>query len=385
MGNFRELIKDLKYSLDNDLLINVYQNNSTIFYTGIVSAIDNFGTIIVTFNEYGLSDGLVYLTFGDIEDVDFYSEDLSKMEGRIQLARKINLYGVTPENFKLNRKTDLLTQILGSSFVEQHPIMVVTIYGTMYEGFIVSLGDQLVTIRTIDKFNNENHQEVELTKNEIRLVEFLGRELKLLSQSKKMLYSKHLEVKEYRNFIQIYANLHVVKDSGKRVIMVPKNNPSLFFIGQVVSINNESVIFKTVDMAGQFGGYELIKLKDIQRIILRNDYLRLVNHFVTINLADGNYIQSVLNDGRIFDETIDPFEFMIRQSINFKRVIRVKKNTGESDVGFPVSLNDGKVKFDVVDDAKLFVNKRISFKIEELSEIAFDYLDCYLIEKQIQQ
>ncbi|MCF6514708.1 hypothetical protein GSH19_00710 [Lactobacillus sp. S2-2] len=385
MGNFKELIKDLKYSLDNDLLINVYQNNSTIFYTGIVSAIDNFGAIIVTFNEYGLSDGLVYLTFGDIEEVDFYSEDLSKMEGRIQLARKIKLYGVTPENFKLNRKTDLLTQILGSSFVEQQPIMVVTIYGIMYEGFIVSLGDQVVTIRTIDKFNNENYQEIELTKNEIRLVEFLGQELKLISQSKKVLYSKHLEVNEYRNLIQIYANLHVAKESGKRVIMVPKNNPSLFFIGQVVSINNESVIFKTVDMAGQFGGYELIKLKDIQRVILKNDYLRLVNHFVTLNLANGNYIQPVLNDDRIFDETIDPFEFMIRQSINFKRVIRIKKGNCDSAVGFPISFDGNKVQFDVVDDAKLFVNKRISFGLEELSEIAFDYLDCYLIEKQIQQ
>lgn len=385
MGNFGELVKDLKYSLDNDLLINVYQNNSTIFYTGIVSAIDNFGTIIVTFNEYGLSDGLVYLTFGDIEEVDFYSEDLSKMEGRIQLARKINLSGITPEHFKLNQKTDLLTQILGSSFVEQQPVMVVTIYGTMYEGFIVSLSNQLVSIRTIDKFNNDNHQEIELTKNEIRLVEFLGRELKLLSQSKKMLFNKHLKINEYRNFIQIYANLHVAKESGKRVIMVPKNNPSLFFIGQVVSINNESVIFKTVDMAGQFGGYELIRLKDVQRIILQSDYLRLVNHFVAINLADGNYMQPVLNDDRIFDETIDPFEFMLRQSINFKRVVRIKKNTGESAVGFPNGLNGSEVQFSVVDDAKLFVNKKITFKIEDLSEIAFDYLDCYLIENQIQQ
>ncbi|KRN40435.1 hypothetical protein IV51_GL000141 [Fructilactobacillus fructivorans] len=188
-----QVVKDLRYSMNNNLLVNLTQQNTTVFYTGVVVALDAAGAILITYDDYGLANGLVYVVYGDIDDIDFQSEDLTKMEGRIRMSRQLKLNGTKQEVMKLNSKNDLLTQILGNSFVDQQAIMVVTQDGNSVEGFINSLSDFEFSLSVIDKFDNENVTHKTIIKPLVRSIEFLGTELKLLTDSKSVLFAKHID------------------------------------------------------------------------------------------------------------------------------------------------------------------------------------------------
>ncbi|WP_235806519.1 hypothetical protein [Fructilactobacillus fructivorans] len=165
--------------------------------------------------------------------------------------------------------------------------------------------------------------------------------------------------------------------------MIPKIHSDLFFIGQIRAVNSDSVIFSLVDMMGRFGGYELIKIDEIDKLVIKSDYLRLINHFVSINSANGVFVQPVLNNDRSFDATVNLFAATIEMAIKFQRVVRIKMNDGQSYLGFPVKYERGQVTVQIVDKAKLFVVNNQLINLNDIDEIAFGYLDSYLIEQQI--
>lgn len=359
------------------------QQNTTVFYTGVVVALDAAGAILITYDDYGLANGLVYVVYGDIDDIDFQSEDLTKMEGRIRMSRQLKLNGTKQEVMKLNSKNDLLTQILGNSFVDQQAIMVVTQDGNSVEGFINSLSDFEFSLSVIDKFDNENVTHKTIIKPLVRSVEFLGTELKLLTDSKSVLFAKHIDPQVVDGQLAIEANLYSAMETGRRIVMIPKIHSDLFFIGQIRAVNSDSVIFSLVDMMGRFGGYELIKIDEIDKLVIKSDYLRLINHFVSINSANGVFVQPVLNNDRSFDATVNLFAATIEMAIKFQRVVRIKMNDGQSYLGFPVKYERGQVTVQIVDKAKLFVVNNQLINLNDIDEIAFGYLDSYLIEQQI--
>ncbi|KRN12097.1 hypothetical protein IV37_GL001322 [Fructilactobacillus fructivorans] len=378
-----QVVKDLRYSMNNNLLVNLTQQNTTVFYTGVVVALDAAGAILITYDDYGLANGLVYVVYGDIDDIDFQSEDLTKMEGRIRMSRQLKLNGTKQEVMKLNSKNDLLTQILGNSFVDQQAIMVVTQDGNSVEGFINSLSDFEFSFSVIDKFDNENVTHKTIIKPLVRSVEFLGTELKLLTDSKSVLFAKHIDPQVVDGQLAIEANLYSAMETGRRIVMIPKIHSDLFFIGQIRAVNSDSVIFSLVDMMGRFGGYELIKIDEIDKLVIKSDYLRLINHFVSINSANGVFVQPVLNNDRSFDATVNLFAATIEMAIKFQRVVRIKMNDGQSYLGFPVKYERGQVTVQIVDKAKLFVVNNQLINLNDIDEIAFGYLDSYLIEQQI--
>ncbi|KRN42778.1 hypothetical protein [Fructilactobacillus fructivorans] len=378
-----QVVKDLRYSMNNNLLVNLTQQNTTVFYTGVVVALDAAGAILITYDDYGLANGLVYVVYGDIDDIDFQSEDLTKMEGRIRMSRQLKLNGTKQEVMKLNSKNDLLTQILGNSFVDQQAIMVVTQDGNSVEGFINSLSDFEFSLSVIDKFDNENVTHKTIIKPLVRSIEFLGTELKLLTDSKSVLFAKHIDPQVVDGQLAIEANLYSAMETGRRIVMIPKIHSDLFFIGQIRAVNSDSVIFSLVDMMGRFGGYELIKIDEIDKLVIKSDYLRLINHFVSINSANGVFVQPVLNNDRSFDATVNLFAATIEMAIKFQRVVRIKMNDGQSYLGFPVKYERGQVTVQIVDKAKLFVVNNQLINLNDIDEIAFGYLDSYLIEQQI--
>ncbi|KID41990.1 hypothetical protein [Fructilactobacillus fructivorans] len=378
-----QVVKDLRYSMNNNLLVNLTQQNTTVFYTGVVVALDAAGAILITYDDYGLANGLVYVVYGDIDDIDFQSEDLTKMEGRIRMSRQLKLNGTKQEVMKLNSKNDLLTQILGNSFVDQQAIMVVTQDGNSVEGFINSLSDFEFSLSVIDKFDNENVTHKTIIKPLVRSVEFLGTELKLLTDSKSVLFAKHIDPQVVDGQLAIEANLYSAMETGRRIVMIPNIHSDLFFIGQIRAVNSDSVIFSLVDMMGRFGGYELIKIDEIDKLVIKSDYLRLINHFVSINSANGVFVQPVLNNDRSFDATVNLFAATIEMAIKFQRVVRIKMNDGQSYLGFPVKYERGQVTVQIVDKAKLFVVNNQLINLNDIDEIAFGYLDSYLIEQQI--
>ena len=378
-----QIVKNLRYSMENQTLVNVIQTESSIFYTGTVFGVDRNGTILSTFTEDGLSNGFVYLDYNDIFDVDFYSEDLTKMEERIKMARNLHLISAEQPDLQLNDKGALLTQVLGSSFVYQRPILLIKEDDTMMEGFVSSLSDNEVELTTFDKFDSSEVKHARMPLYDIKLIEFLGQELNLLEHSKKLLMTGHVESQDIGGDLEIFAALHQALESGRRIIMIPKINPELFFIGQVRAVNADSVVFAVVDMNGQFGGYELIRLNEISHLEIKSDYLRLINHFVSLNMAHDTFLQPLLNNERSFDSTVDQFVGVINQAIKFKRFLRIKSNEGETYFGVPFKFEKGTVSVRYLDKDKPNEPQLIELSVNDIDELAFDYLDAFLAKKRI--
>ncbi|GAA3181802.1 hypothetical protein [Fructilactobacillus sanfranciscensis] len=378
-----QIVKNLRYSMENQTLVNVIQTGSSIFYTGTVFGVDRNGTILSTFTEDGLSNGFVYLDYNDIFDVDFYSEDLTKMEERIKMARNLHLISAEQPDLQLNDKGALLTQVLGSSFVYQRPILLIKEDDTMMEGFVSSLSDNEVELTTFDKFDSSEVKHARMPLYDIKLIEFLGQELNLLEHSKKLLMTGHVESQDIGGDLEIFAALHQALESGRRIIMIPKINPELFFIGQVRAVNADSVVFAVVDMNGQFGGYELIRLNEISNLEIKSDYLRLINHFVSLNMAHDTFLQPLLNNERSFDSTVDQFVGVINQAVKFKRFLRIKSNEGETYFGVPFKFEKGTVSVRYLDKDKPNEPQLIELSVNDIDELAFDYLDAFLAKKRI--
>lgn len=378
-----QIVKNLRYSMENQTLVNVIQTESSIFYTGTVFGVDRNGTILSTFTEDGLSNGFVYLDYNDIFDVDFYSEDLTKMEERIKMARNLHLISAEQPDLQLNDKGALLTQVLGSSFVYQRPILLIKEDDTMMEGFVSSLSDNEVELTTFDKFDSSEVKHARMPLYDIKLIEFLGQELNLLEHSKKLLMTGHVESQDIGGDLEIFAALHQALESGRRIIMIPKINPELFFNGQVRAVNADSVVFAVVDMNGQFGGYELIRLNEISHLEIKSDYLRLINHFVSLNMAHDTFLQPLLNNERSFDSTVDQFVGVINQAIKFKRFLRIKSNEGETYFGVPFKFEKGTVSVRYLDKDKPNEPQLIELSVNDIDELAFDYLDAFLAKKRI--
>ncbi|WED57683.1 hypothetical protein [Fructilactobacillus sanfranciscensis] len=378
-----QIVKNLRYSMENQTLVNVIQTGSSIFYTGTVFGVDRNGTILSTFTEDGLSNGFVYLDYNDIFDVDFYSEDLTKMEERIKMARNLHLISAEQPDLQLNDKGALLTQVLGSSFVYQRPILLIKEDDTMMEGFVSSLSDNEVELTNFDKFDSSEVKHARMPLYDIKLIEFLGQELNLLEHSKKLLMTGHVESQDIGGDLEIFAALHQALESGRRIIMIPKINPELFFIGQVRAVNADSVVFAVVDMNGQFGGYELIRLNEISHLEIKSDYLRLINHFVSLNMAHDTFLQPLLNNERSFDSTVDQFVGVINQAVKFKRFLRIKSNEGETYFGVPFKFEKGTVSVRYLDKDKPNEPQLIELSVNDIDELAFDYLDAFLAKKRI--
>ncbi|WP_429971471.1 hypothetical protein ACQW5G_02325 [Fructilactobacillus sp. Tb1] len=378
-----QIIKNLRYSMDNHTLVNVIQTGSSIFYTGSVVGIDKTGTILSTYTEDGLSNGFVYIDYNDIFDVDFYSDDLTKMDARLKMAKNLHLLSANQPELRLNEKVDLLTQVLGNSFVYQRPILLIKDDGTMMEGFVSSISDYEVELTTFDKFDSSSVYHERMPKTSIKLVEFLGRELNLLGESKKLLMTGHVASQDISGNLEIFAALHRALESGRRIIMIPKINPELFFIGQVRAVSADAVVFAVVDMNGQFGGYELIRLSEIDHLEIKSDYLRLINHFVSLNMSQDTFVQPLLNNERSFDSTVDMFPVIINQAIKFKRFLRIKSNEGETYFGVPFKIEQGVVSIRYISKDKPTTPQLIELAISDIDEVAFDYLDAFLEKKRI--
>ncbi len=346
-------------------------------------ALDQGGVIMTTYTEDGLANGYVYLTYQDIFDVDFESDDLAKMEQRIQMAQRLKLIDAQPVPYQLNQKVALLTQVLGTALVEQQALLLTLQDGTMLEGFVTAVERDHVKLRTFDKFDNREAGQRQLDQHQICSAEFLGTELRLLGQSHSLLFRPHLEPLSETTSLKIFAILNRACENGQRVIMVPKLKPELFFIGQVRAVNANAAVFAVVDMNGLFGGYELIRLDEIGQVIIKSDYLRLLNHFVGLNLSQGTYRQPLLNDERAFDKTVDLFQMILEQSRRFKRLVRIKLTDGTAYFGLPIrSRQPGELGLRYFDEDDPLISKRKRFRCSEVVEIAFDYLDAELTKQQ---
>jgi hypothetical protein len=118
----------------------------------------------------------------------------------------------------------------------------------------------------------------------------------------------------------------------------------------------------------------------------------MMQFFLKVNRQRHFVKQPVLNDERLFDGTTDLFASLIQQSRVFARVIRLRLSHDPATfIGIPLRFDGDLVTLRLInssetaDDDGFEAEDQVSFSLDSIGELAFDYLDAYLTERQIKE
>ncbi|TGD20237.1 hypothetical protein [Levilactobacillus suantsaiihabitans] len=378
------IVNDLNRASDRHLLVNVYQTNQDVVYTGYVTTVGTSGIILATYDDFGIPDGAVFLALDVIDEVEFSSEDLENMAFRIRTARDEQFVQAGGLTMTFDQRRDLRRQVLSHAWVDHLVLMVVLKNDEhFYEGVITSVASDAVGIQLINKFDFSDQPALTLNPADIEVIEFQGRELTLqgiaASRLQQLTHQDQVAVTDATQFHDTLAQL-VGKDP--LVALIPKHNRDLFYVGRINLLTDDAVIMSLLDMTGQFGGYTLMRLSGLHAIVIESDYLQTMRLFSLLNRARQQPLQPVLNDERLFDATVDQFQARLSQAAAFQTIVHIKLAGGDSLSGYPSHVAGGRFIFHKVEDDAL---DRVGavYQIDDVDEISFGYLDAYLVERQL--
>lgn len=381
----KSIVSDLRYALQRKALVNVYQANQDIVYTGYVAIIDDQGIILTTFDDSGIEDGAVYLTFGVIEFVEFDSSDLDSMQFRIENATEEHFvtYGQMVSAF--DTKRPLIRQVLENSMVDESAVMVQdAATQSLNEGQVVRISGDDFDFRIFNKFDLGDRPKKHFSFDQVGLVEFEGKELTLQTVSMAFFDTMTpIPTKRISSLTGITEVLHQAQETQQLLSFNPVADEGMFFVGTVNTVTDDNVMVNLVDMTGQFGGYWLVRLNAIAQVTTQSDYLEVMQMYISIDQRLGETKQPGLNDERLFDATTDLFQTVLAQATKFHRVIRLQLKDDQVIVGYLSKLGDQQVIFHQVEQGTVIDPLGTLIKVSDIDEIAFDYLDAMLIEKQL--
>ncbi len=390
------ILTDLENAQEQHLLVNVYQEAQEIVYTGYVTMVNDTAVILNTYDDGGLRDGAVYLALAVISEVELDGQDLTSMAFRIKNAQLEQFIKLTPQRLDLNDQFALLPQLLQTSLNQQYFMLLILDNGeTFMEGFVQSVTTDAVTMNVFDKFDFSTQRLVTVALADIQIIELQGKELTLVGKFLQEVTNKqHVAVVNFTVPLAIAQQLRLAQKGHELVMIYTGNDEDNFFVGTVNTLNQTSVLFNLIDMNGQFGGYVLLRIDEIQRLTTQADYLQLMQFFLKINRQRHFVKQPVLNDERLFDGTTDLFAGLVQQARVFARVIRLRlRHDPGTFTGIPLHF-DGDIvtlrlitssEADDADDDDFEIEDQMSFSLDNVGELAFDYLDAYLTERQIKQ
>ncbi|PIO82331.1 hypothetical protein BSQ39_01510 [Loigolactobacillus backii] len=375
------ILTELQTAQREHLLINLYQTAHDVIYTGYVTELNESGVIMQTFDDAGLQDGLVFLALNVIEAVEFDSDDLDSMAYRIQNAQQAHFVTSLQAPFKFTGQQDLLPQLIQQAIKRQTMVLLVLKDRDMYlEGTIQAQTSGTIDFHVFDKFDYTNQTILSVTTEQIQVIEFLGKELTLEGALVKS-NLVHQATKQETTTLAMVATLHQAQKRHQLISLSTSDDDDLFFVGWVNTLTNTSVVINLVDMNGQFGGYVLMQLETLQQVTEISDYLQTIAFFIRRNVL---FKQPVLNDERLFDPTVDLFQTVLQQAQYFKRIIRVKLiNEDEGLVGVPTDLNADQLTFKILASDDEEDLDTVAVPLVAISEIAFDYMDAYLLEQEL--
>lgn len=379
------IVNDLKFALHSKALVNVYQVAQDVVYTGYVHAVDQSGIILKTFDDSGSDDGAVYLTYGVIDFVEFESDDLDSMQFRINYAvqEKFVTFGEMDSEF--DAKRPLIRQVLESAMVMENVVMVLdNQHQEFIEGEVTRTSQTDFDYQVFDKFDLSRHPKRTISYQDVALVEFEGKELSLQTASIGFLQtSPHIETKAATSLTDIAKALEEAMENESLIALSPTAEEGMFFVGRVNTISADSVIINLVDMTGQFGGYWLVKLPAIASVTIAADYLEVMKTYMTLDLQLGAATQPILNDERLFDATTDLFKTVLNQAKAFKQVIRLEMVDDQSLTGYVSKVGEHDIIFHQIEQGTIIDVMGTMYQLSDIEEVAFDYLDAILTEKQL--
>lgn len=378
------IANDLKRALAQHLLVNVYQIDQDVVYTGYVSTVGTTGLILATYDDYGLPDGAVFLELAVIDEVEFSSDDLDNMAFRIQTAREESFVQTSALPLRLDGQRDLRRQVLSHAWVDHLVVMLVLKNDQhFYEGLITAVAADQIGFQTINKFDFADQPLRQINPDDINVIEFQGQELSLLGEAtphlRDMATVAPVTVSQPALISQ---TLRELVGQDLLVALVPQHDQELFFVGRINTLTDSAVIMSLVDMTGQFGGYTVMRLSELHAVVLKSDYLQTMRLFTSLNRALQHQIQPVLNDERLFDATVEQFGARLTQAANFQTIIRLKLHDGTNVLGYPSQVGKDRFIFHELEDGQLDQMGQ-AYLIDEVDELAFGYLDAYLTEHQL--
>ncbi|GAX03394.1 hypothetical protein IWT140_00997 [Secundilactobacillus pentosiphilus] len=379
------IVNDLQFALQRKALVNVYQVKQDVVYTGYVDIVDGAGIILTTFDDSGSEDGAVYLTFDVIEFVEFESDDLDNMRYRIENATAEHFFTFGRMTTEFDQKRPLIRQVLETAMADEATVMVLDRKNNqLQEGEVTQISDRQFGFQVFNKFHLDQHPKVIMNFDEVGLIEFEGKELTL--QTAAMGYLQTLTpVKKVAvsSLTDIATVLHQAEQTQQLISINPVADEGMFFVGRVNTIGENSVVINLVDMTGQFGGYWLVKLTAIAQVTVQSDYLAVMKTYINLDKALGVVSQPGLNDERLFDSNDDLFQEVLSQASKFQRVIRLQLNDDESVTGYISKFGGNEIIFHLVEQETVVDKVGTLIDLGEIDEVAFDYLDALLTEKQL--
>ncbi|MDV7718367.1 hypothetical protein GA840_00495 [Pediococcus ethanolidurans] len=379
------ILYDLEFAKNDQRLANVFPKAQETFYTGFVNSIGADGVVLNTFDDTGQADGAVYVQFDAIDNVEYDSPDLDNMLETIQIAETDQLIMATDQIPDFDSTSDLIKQVVEAAFTS-HQFLVLTRSDLQnyQEGTVTAVHENDFEMTLVDKFNLMHRVEATIKYTEAEIVEFSGRELavesatwpKIMTQTPKT----RLTVTDESSFYEV---LKSAEQSQTLITINDETKSTNFFVGTVNAVNEDEVLCNLVDMAGQFGGYSLIRMDTIASITLKSDYLQVIQAFVNYQKEHQTFVQPVLNEERLFDSTDDLFLALIKQAETFSRVLSMTLITGVREMGYITELGAETFRFHVI-DPDLYVDQTgVEVTIEDVDELSFDFLNAVLLENHL--
>ncbi|WP_412989051.1 hypothetical protein ACLJJ6_08825 [Pediococcus siamensis] len=379
------ILYDLEFAKSDQRLANVFPKAQETFYTGFINSIGADGVILNTFDDTGQADGAVYVQFDAIDNVEYDSPDLDNMMEMIQLAENDQLFMSTDQIPTFVATSDLIKQVIGAAYASgQFLVLTRSDLQNYQEGQVTAIHENDFEMNLVDKFNLAHRVEATIKYTEAEIVEFSGRELEVETaawpQLAKRVPEPRLLVTDEDSF---YTVLKTAEHKQTLISINDETKSTNFFVGTVNAVNEDEVLCNLVDMAGQFGGYSLIRMDTIASITLQSDYLKVIQAFIDYQKKQQRFVQPVLNEERLFDATDNLFVALIKQAETFSRVLSVTLLTGAHEMGFITELGADTFRFHAI-EPDLYVDQTgVEVNIEDVDEISFDFLNAVLLENHM--
>lgn len=383
------LYDKLRTAQIDEQLINAFQNDSDIVYTGVIQFLSSKDFIMLTYNDYGIQDGEVYLKLSSVKSVETDSYDLANMEERIDFDEKHHLNAQPAFDLPIKMSDSLFDRVVQTLHDEQKVGLIITEQAGKLkynEGLISDVHGDGMTFTNVNKFDFSKRPVFEIKFDDIRGIEFGGTELQLLQNVLDMVKPENHVANTIISDTDVFHDeIQKLRDNGNWVVIDTNDNRKYFYVGKIISSNPQELVMMVVDMNGRFGGYVWIRYDDIGRIITDSDYLRVIDKFVDENKKNKHFALPVLNADRAFDNADNILIHIITQSIRYQKVIRFETADEENFVGYPTSINlaTGVLNVELldVDDNGDLPTKQVG--IENIREMAFDYFKAFLTENEI--
>lgn len=379
------IIENLQLAAQQVHLINLYQANSEVVYTGYIDRLAPDGVVVNTYDDAGLQDGAVFMRYDVIDEVEMMSEDLDNMAFRLQNATTEGLNSVPQPALAIDDQQPALAQLVDHAHSDHQVVLLVLADNDNYlEGQVQAITDQTITFTTFDKFDFKNKTQQVIPLDSIQILEFCGNELLLESAFVKTAHA-HQETVKVSEPDDVDATLNNALAQHQLIAIRSADGSDMFFVGFINTLNADSVLLNLIDMTGQFGGYTLCRRSLIESVTTQSDYLQTMRGFIELNRQYELNVQPVLNDERLFDGTTDLFESILRQAATFNNLVHITTENPmlPAMTGYPGALTNGHFIFYNVDDDNQINHVGTMIELDQVVELSFGYMDAYLLEKRL--